>query len=92
MIISQLVLYVNNMLILEHGKPGNFAEKIDFLQKVWDTVLGPSEEGPGRCTFGRRFTTPPKREVMVMPITLTVHIGKFTITITVKSGNRHSGK
>ena len=27
-----------------------------------------------------------------MPITLTVHIGMFTVTITVKSRNRHSAK
>lgn len=25
-----------------------------------------------------------------MPITLTIHIGFYTITITVKRGNRHS--
>ena len=33
-----------------------------------------------------------RKEVKHMPITLTVHIGRFTITICVKSRNRHSAK
>ena len=41
---------------------------------------------------GRRFATPPKRGVMVMPITLTFHVLKWTVTIRVKSRNRHSAK
>ena len=28
----------------------------------------------------------------MMPITLTFHILRWTVTIKVKSGNRHSGK
>ena len=35
---------------------------------------------------------PRKRRWSFMPITLTLHIGRFTITITVKSGSRHSAK
>ena len=41
---------------------------------------------------GRRFATPPEKGVMVMPITLTFHILRWTVTIKVKSGNRHSAK
>ena len=34
----------------------------------------------------------PRKGVSIVPITLTIHIGVYTITITVKSRNRHSAK
>ena len=33
-----------------------------------------------------------RKEVRAVPITLTLHIGSYTITITVKRRNRHSAK
>ena len=67
------------------------AKKIDFWQKVWDTVLALRKKG-WALHIRQAVCHTTQKGVMVMPITLTVHIGKFTITITVKSGNRHSGK
>jgi len=33
-----------------------------------------------------------RKEVILMPITLTFHVLGLTITVTVKSNNRHSAK
>ena len=40
-----------------------------------------------RCTYGRRFSPPilPREEVRRMPITITVHIGQYTVTIRIKA-------
>ena len=41
---------------------------------------------------GRRSATPPERGGEAMPITMTIHILGFVITIKVKSENLHSAK
>ncbi len=43
-----------------------------------------------RCHNGRRLATPPGRGVR--PMRITLHIWRFTVTIIVKSRNRHSAK
>ena len=40
----------------------------------------------------RRLAIIYRKEVMCMPITITIHVFGFTITIRVKSNNRHSGQ
>jgi len=40
----------------------------------------------------RRFRHISIKEVLLMPITLTFHVFGLTITVTVKSRNRHSAK
>ena len=46
----------------------------------------------GRCHNGRRIRLHHPEGGVSMPITLTFHVKQFTVTITVKSGNRHSAK
>ena len=50
--------------------------------------LGKMRSGAARTAGGYGYT--PTKGVLLMRITL--HIGRFTVTIIVKSRNRHSGK
>ena len=64
---------------------------IDFCPQLWDTVPSPSAEGLGAAR--RQAVCHTTREGgEVMPITLTFHVLNWTITIRVKSRNRHSAK
>ena len=64
---------------------------IDFFVKLWDTDHGAPGGAPGAAQ--RQAVCHTTQEgVMVMPITLTFHVLKWTVTIRVKSRNRHSGK
>ncbi len=47
-----------------------------------------------RCTYGRRFSPPIlfAEEVRRMPITITLHIFGYTVTIRIKGRDRHSAK
>ena len=40
----------------------------------------------------RRLAIMFRKEVMRMPITITIHVFGFTITIRVRSNNRHSAQ
>ena len=41
---------------------------------------------------GRRFSHILRKEVRPMPITITLHIFGYTVTIRIKGRNRHSAK
>ena len=60
--------------------------KVTFLTKY--AGLGKMRSGAARTAGGYGYT--PAKGVLLMRITL--HIGRFTVTIIVKSRNRHSGK
>ena len=74
-----------------HSNTGWLFLNIDFSVEIWDTVFGTSFEVPGAAQRQAVYHTTQKG-VMVMPITLTFHVLNWTITIKVKSRNRHSGK
>ncbi len=60
--------------------------KAGFLTEYAE--LGKMRSGAARTAGGYGYT--PAKGVLLMRITL--HIGRFTVTIIVKSRNRHSGK
>ena len=60
--------------------------KADFLTEYAE--LGKMQSGAARTAGGYGYT--PAKGVLLMRITL--HIGRFTVTIIVKSRNRHSAK
>ena len=60
--------------------------KAGFLTEYAE--LGKMRSGVARTAGGYGYT--PAKGVLLMRITL--HIGRFTVTIIVKSRNRHSGK
>ena len=60
--------------------------KVTFLTEYGE--LGKMRSGAARTAGGYGYTT--RKGVLLMRITL--HIGAFTVTIIVKSRNRHSGK
>jgi hypothetical protein len=60
--------------------------KVTFLTEYAE--LGKMRSGAARTAGGYGYTT--RKGVLLMRITL--HIGTFTVTIIVKSRNRHSGK
>ena len=64
---------------LSYGKAG-------FLTECAE--LGKMQSGAARTAGGYGYT--PAKGVLLMRITL--HIGRFTVTIIVKSRNRHSAK
>ena len=64
---------------LSYGKAGFLTEYAE---------LGKMRSGAARTAGGYGYT--PAKGVLLMRITL--HIGRFTVTIIVKSRNRHSGK
>jgi len=61
-------------------------DKAGFLTEYAE--LGKMQSGAARTAGGYGYTT--RKGVLLMRITL--HIGAFTVTIIVKSRNRHSGK
>ena len=63
---------------------GRLTEKRDI-----DTIKK-SFTGQEALHSGRRLANIPRKGVKLMRITL--HIGKYTVTIIVKSNNRHSAK
>ena len=60
--------------------------KVGFLTEYAE--LGKMRSGAARTAGGYGYT--PAKGVLLMRITL--HIGRFTVTIIVKSRNRHSAK
>ena len=60
--------------------------KVTFLTEYAE--LGKMRSGAARTAGGYGYT--PAKGVLLMRITL--HIGRFTVTIIVKSRNRHSAK
>ena len=46
----------------------------------------------GAAQNGRRFSHILRKEVRPMPITITLHIFGYTVTIRIKGRNRHSAK
>ena len=71
--------------------PRIWGNSVDICGNMWDTVFGASDGALGAAQWQAVCHTT-LEGVMVMPITLTFHILRWTVTIKVKSGNRHSGK
>ena len=69
-----------------YNKAALSCSKAGFLTEY--TELGKMRSGAARTAGGYGYT--PTKGVLLMRITL--HIGRFTVTIIVKSRNRHSAK
>ena len=69
-----------------YNKVALSCSKAGFLTEYAE--LGKMRSGAARTAGGYGYT--PAKGVLLMRITL--HIGRFTVTIIVKSRNRHSGK
>ena len=71
--------------------PRILGDTVDICGNMWDTVFGASDGALGAAQRQAVYHTTLKG-VMVMPITLTFHVLYWTVTIRVKSRNRHSAK
>ena len=71
--------------LIAAGKALSYSKAV-FLTEYAE--LGKMRSGAARTAGGYGYT--PAKGVLLMRITL--HIGRFTVTIIVKSRNRHSGK
>ena len=65
-------------------------EGLDNTETVCYSKNAKGQQPRGRKGRGGQLRHP--KGVKLMPITITLHIGKYTVTITVKSKDRHPAR